>query len=283
MVYLRMKSRQCLNSSNCRNNSLPKENFSPRHGGVKSYGFTLIELLVVIAIIAILASILLPSLQKARQRALATNCISNLKQMQSPLHFYAADHKDLMPLQWGGNGEYLRWIIAAGYMSESKDDNDYTSKTKFKYRGCPSFRSINLDSTESQKNVWIYAISHFCNNKFKFKLEAISCPYKVPTTDTKRDGFWIPLAKVDKPSLFPLLSEAMHSTYKYQDVSVFYNTAGAGSRHVAAHSGQTNICSLDGSVRAINPGDLVQFIDYSASTTNAINYNTLAGQIIKIR
>ena len=276
MVYLRMKSRQCLNFSKCRNNSLPKGIFAPYHG------FTLIELLVVIAIIAILASILLPSLQKARQRAFATNCISNLKQMQSPLHFYATDHKDLMPLQWGGDGEYLRWIIAAGYMSESKDDNDYTSKTKFKYRGCPSFRAINLDSTESQKNVWLYAIAHFCSIKFKFKLASISCPYKVTTT--KRDGFWIPLAKVDKPSFFLLLNEAMHSTGKYQDVHVQYNTAGAGSRHVAAHSGQTNICTLDGSVRAINPGELIPYITYTAdSTTNAINYHTLAGEIIKLR
>ena len=127
----------------------------------KRRGFTLVELLVVIGIIAILISVLIPVLGKARESSQRTACLSNLREVMNSLRLYAGTFKDACPIGYVGDLKQFSYVmnINGTSLPHTVTSIGFVALAGFAKNGkqfyCPSEQDI-LFQYDSYQNSWVF-------------------------------------------------------------------------------------------------------------------------------
>ena len=233
---------------------------SPLHGRKTRRDFTLIELLVVIAIIAILAAMLLPALNGARERAHATYGKNNLKTLGTAIQLYTSENSDIMPPVYTGTVAGPRWtqyLMGQSARAVSLNNWDTYLQVRGKYFSIKTFLCPKMGGThllDGTTNWWTGSPSYGMNELL----------YHITYSDSPFTVYPMKITQYKTPSTKYTLCDVWSVASGTPNKDAGYlrwvpnNITGGYGIPAAAHNQAANMNFLDGHVEAFkirNPDD----------------------------
>lgn len=234
----------------------------------RKMSFTLIELLIVIAIIAILAAMLMPSLNKARSAAKTSQCLNNLKQCVLGIQQYAGDYRGYAFIQWSSShdkwpqwyggvitnlgGKYIKHQQMTCPSAHFGKGYPYTIEhlvtdkhTGYGIHGSMGRSAATRDAADNPMS----GIIRYANDKWTARESG------APTY--AGDNVFVLLARLPGPSNLVLLADTSSARGKKDNNAGAIFAQGDSDYNIfTRHNGRANTARFDGSVRGMSGGEL---------------------------